>query len=74
MHPLQPAAEAIVKQIEEAAFNDIKSHGRYDLLDALEASGYELTERHDGLLHFVVGGETVLIIRIGPEGALERLN
>lgn len=71
---IDDAAKGIVAVIEEAAFEECKAKGRYDLLDAIREGGYDLTDEPDGSMRFVVAGETILTVTLGRDGAIQRLN
>jgi hypothetical protein len=69
-----PSAADVVARLEEAAFADMLAKGRYDLLDAVKANGYDLQKVADGLLRFMVAGEVVLVVTIDTEGNITRMN
>lgn len=67
-------AATIVRQLEEAAFEDCMAKGRFDLLDNIRERGYTLTDDADGYMRFWVADELVLVVSVGVDGALQRLN
>jgi hypothetical protein len=68
------SAADVVARLEEAAFAEMQANGRYDLMDALHEGGYDLQKVADGLLRFMVAGEVVLVVTIGLDGSIERMN